>query len=84
MDTRYNFALALKAANYPADAASELKQILAANVNETRAHLVLGNLCAGQFGNPAQARAHYLKVLEQDPRHPQATVIRFWLVAHPP
>lgn len=84
VDARYNFALALKAANYPADAANELKQILADNGNETRAHLVLGNLCAGQFGNPAQARAHYLKVLEQDTRHPQATAIRFWLVAHPP
>jgi len=84
VDARYNFALALKAANYPMDAANELKQILAANVNETRAHLVLGNLCAEQFENPAQARAHYLKVLEQDPRHPQATAIRFWLVAHPP
>jgi len=83
VDTRYNFALALKAANYPADAASELKQILAANANETRAHLVLGNLWAEQLGNPSQARQHYLKVLELDPSHPQGTAIRYWLVAHP-
>lgn len=84
VDARYNFALALKAANYPVDAADQLKQVLAADANETRAHLVLGNLFAEQFNDPAQARAHYLKVLEQDPRHPQATAIRFWLVAHPP
>lgn len=83
-DARYNFALALKAANYPVDAANQLKQVLVANANETRAHLVLGNLFAEQFNEPVQARAHYLKVLEQDPRHPQATAIRFWLVAHPP
>lgn len=83
-DARYNFALALKAANYPVDAANQLKQVLVANANETRAHLVLGNLFAEQFNDPVQARAHYLKVLEQDPRHPQATAIRFWLVAHPP
>ncbi|MCL4788381.1 MAG: tetratricopeptide repeat protein [Verrucomicrobia bacterium] len=84
VDARYNFALALKAANYPADAARQLGQILATNPNETRAHLVLGNLWADQFGNPAQARAHYLRVLEMDPRHPQATAIRYWLVANPP
>jgi len=83
-DARYNFALTLKAANYLVDAANELKRTLAANPNETRAHLVLGNLFAAEFDNPAQARAHYLKVLEQDPRNPQATAIRYWLVAHPP
>ena len=80
----YNFALALKAANYPLDAAQELKQIIAANGNETRAHLVLGNLWAEQWDDAVQARAHYLKVLELDPRHPQASAIRYWLVAHPP
>jgi tetratricopeptide (TPR) repeat protein len=84
VDARYNFALALKAANYPTDAAQELKQILAANANETRAHLVLGNLWAEQLGNATQARAHYLRVLELDPLHPQSTAIRYWLVAHPP
>ena len=84
VDARYNLALALKAADYPVDAVKELRQILAANANETRAHLVLGNLWAEEFGDNARARAHYLKVLELDPRHPQATAIRYWLVAHPP
>lgn len=83
-DARYNFALALKAANYPIDAANELEKILAANPNDTRAHLVSGNLHAEQLRDPARARAHYLKVLELEPRHPQATAIRYWLVGNPP
>ncbi|HTL18621.1 MAG TPA: tetratricopeptide repeat protein, partial [Patescibacteria group bacterium] len=83
-DARYNFAVALKAANYPIDAASELEKLLAANPKEARAHLVLGNLYAEQLGNASRARTHYQKVLELDPRHPQATTIRYWLVAHSP
>ncbi|MCU0784552.1 MAG: tetratricopeptide repeat protein [Verrucomicrobia bacterium] len=83
-DARYNFALALKLANYARDAASELEKVLATNPNETRAHLVLGNLYAEPLHDPAKARAHYLKVLELDPRHSQSTAIRYWLVANPP
>lgn len=83
-DARYNFALVLKAANYPVDAARELEKLVAANSQEARAHLVLGNLYAEQLGNSSRARTHYLKVLEIDPRNAQATAIRYWLVAHPP
>ena len=83
VDARYNFALALKAANYPSDAAAEIEIILAANPGETRAHLTLGNLYAQPLHDAAKARVHYLKVLELDPRHPQATAIRYWLVANP-
>ncbi len=82
-DAGYNFALALKAANYPLDAAKELEKILAANPDEARAHLALGNLCAEQLRDTAQARAHYLRVLELSPNHPQAGAIRYWLVSHP-
>jgi len=82
-DARYNFALALKAANYPIDAANELEKILTTHPNETRAHLVLGNLCAEQLRDPARARTHYLKLLELEPRNAQATAIRYWLVANP-
>lgn len=83
-DARYNFALVLKVANYPVDAARELEKLVAANSQEARAHLVLGNLYAEQLGNSSRARTHYLKVLEIDPRNSQATAIRYWLVAHPP
>ena len=83
VDARYNFALALKAAGYVPDAADELKKILAASPGETRAHLALANLCAQSLHDPAQARRHYLKVLELDSKNPQATDIRFWLAANP-
>jgi tetratricopeptide (TPR) repeat protein len=83
VDARYNFALALKAAGYVPDAADELKKILSAEPGEVRAHLTLANLCAQSLHDPAQARRHYLKVLELDPKNPQATDIRFWLAANP-
>jgi tetratricopeptide (TPR) repeat protein len=83
-DARYNFALALKAAGYVTDAINELVKILASNPNDARAHLTLGNIYARQLHDLAQARAHYLKVLQLDPRNPQATDIRFWLSANPP
>ena len=82
-DARYNFALALKAAGYVPDAVDELKKVVAASPNEVRAQLALGNLYAQQLHDPAQARRHYLKVLELDPHNPQSTDIRFWLSANP-
>ena len=82
-DARYNFALALKAAGYVTDAMNELGKVLASNPNDARAHLTLGNIYARQLHDLARARAHYLKVLQLDPRNPQATDIRFWLSANP-
>jgi tetratricopeptide (TPR) repeat protein len=83
VDARYHFALALKQANYVRDAASELEHVLEAKPNETRAHLMLGNIYAQQLNEPQKARAHYRKVLELDPRNSQSAAIRFWLVANP-
>jgi tetratricopeptide (TPR) repeat protein len=82
-DTRYNFALALKQAGYPLDAAEELKRILKSKPGETRAHLSLGNLYAYQLAEPTLAREHYRKVLETEPNHPKAGEIRYWLAANP-
>ena len=83
-DARYNFALALKAAGYVTDAVNELKKILASNPDDVRAHLALGNLYAQQLHDVPQARAQYLKVLQLDPRNPQAADIQFWLSSNPP
>jgi tetratricopeptide (TPR) repeat protein len=83
VDARYNFALALKAAGYVPDAAEEFKKILATNPGEVRAHLALANLSAQSLRDTAQARRHYLKVLELQPDNPQAADIRFWLSANP-
>lgn len=78
-DTRYNFALVLRQANYIADAVNELEKLLAKSPDEARAHLALGNLYAQQLHQPANARPHYLRVLELDPHNKQASAIRFWL-----
>ena len=83
LDGRYNFALVLKQANYPLDAVHELENLLISYPNEARAHLVLGNLYAQQFHQPAKARPHYLKVLENDPKNAQAGTIRNWLSTNP-
>jgi Flp pilus assembly protein TadD len=84
VDARYNFALGLKASDYAQDAVNELKKIVAANPDEARAQLALGNLYAEQMQDPAQARQHYLKWLALDPHNPQANNIRYWLSANPP
>jgi tetratricopeptide (TPR) repeat protein len=83
LDARYNFALVLKRANYLADAARQLEKVVAANPNETRANLALGNLYAQQLHQDTKARQYYLKVLETEPNHPQASAIRYWLIGNP-
>jgi tetratricopeptide (TPR) repeat protein len=83
-DARYNFALALQQAKYPADAVDQLERLLTAYPNEIRGHLALGNLYAQQLRDPARAREHYAKVLQGDPRNPQAAVIRSWMSRNPP
>jgi Flp pilus assembly protein TadD len=82
-DARYNLALTLKAANYPQDAAEELEKLLLLHPDEARGHLTLGNLYAEKFHDILRARQHYYKVLQMDPRNPQAQAIRYWLVANP-
>ena len=81
--SRYNFALALRKAGLPIDAAEQARALLKHNPSEVRAHLLLANLASFELGPSPQAREHYLKVLELDPRHPQAAVIRSWLATHP-
>ncbi len=83
LNGRYNFALALKQGGYAHDAANELEKILEAKPTDGRAHLSLANLYAQQLNEREKARAHYLKVLELEPRNPQAPAIRFWLAANP-
>ncbi|PYK62791.1 MAG: hypothetical protein DME21_05210, partial [Verrucomicrobia bacterium] len=80
---RFNFAVALQKANYPRDAADELEKLLANNPSEPRAHFALANLYAQQLDQPSKARDHYLRLLELEPQHPQATAVRYWLEANP-
>jgi Flp pilus assembly protein TadD len=80
---RYSFALTLKQAGHATDAVLELEKIVRAKPEEARAHLALGNLYAQQLLNTDQARTHYQKFLELEPRSPQAPAIRYWLAANP-
>jgi tetratricopeptide (TPR) repeat protein len=83
ISARYNFALALQKANHPRDAANELEKLIATQPGEPRFHLTLAGLYAEALFEKEKARAHYLKVLEAAPQHPQATAIRFWLAENP-
>lgn len=83
LDARYNFALALKAADYIPSAVDELNKILASNPNDARVHLELGNIYAQKLHEVSRARAEYSKVLQLDPGNPQASNIEFWLSANP-
>lgn len=82
-DARYNFALALRQGGYHHDAAEELERLLSRYPLDTRARLALGNLYAQQLRQPDRARVHYLRLLELEPRHPDAEAIRYWLAQHP-
>lgn len=81
VDARYNFALTLRDANYPLDAANELKKLLESHPEEVRAHFALANLYAQQLDQPILARQHYVAVLELRPSHAEAPLIRQWLAA---
>ncbi len=82
LDARYNFAVVLMQGNYVLDSAHELESLLAKYPKDARAHVALGNLYAQQLRQPAQAKEHYLKALELDPRNPRAATIRYWLASH--
>jgi len=76
---RYNFALALQRGGYFHDSAAELEKILADRPDDARAHFTLAKLYADELARRDQAQAHYLKVLELEPQHTQATAIRYWV-----
>ncbi|HVY71372.1 MAG TPA: tetratricopeptide repeat protein [Verrucomicrobiae bacterium] len=80
---RYNFALALQRAGFSKDAANELERLLQDRPNDANAQLFAANIYAQNLLDYEGARKHYLKLLELEPRHPQAVNIRNWLAAHP-
>jgi Flp pilus assembly protein TadD len=84
LDGRYGFALVLKRMRFVPDAVNELEKLLERYPNDARTHLALANIYAQELHQQAKARAHYLKVLDLDPRNPQASAIRFWLTSNQP
>ena len=83
LEARYNFAIALKTGGYAPDALEQLNKILRSNPSEIRAHLSMANIYAQQMRQPADARAHYEKVLQLNPNHSEAAKIRLWLGNNP-
>jgi tetratricopeptide (TPR) repeat protein len=81
VDARYHFAVTLRDANYPVDAANELRDLLVEAPDELRAHFALANLYAQLLDESALAGRHYRRVLELAPNHPEASAIRQWLAA---
>lgn len=79
---RHNFSLALQGAGYTHDAIAEVQKILQANPRDVRAHLTLASIHARDAQTVAVARQHYGKVLELEPRHPEAANIKKWLEAN--
>ena len=82
-DARYNLGLALKAGGFHLDAVEQLEKAAQGAPNDARPHLSLANLYAQQFRDNSAARRHYQKVLELNPRHPEAAKIRYWLAGNP-
>jgi Flp pilus assembly protein TadD len=79
LKARFNFASTLEQAGYPRDAADEFEKLVPHHDDEVRIHASLANLYAHKLGDPKRARTHYLRILELDPRYPDATAIRYWL-----
>ena len=82
-DARYNLGLALKAGGFHLDALEQLEKAAQAAPTDARPHLSLANLYAQQLRDNSAARRHYQKVLELNPRHPEAAKIRYWLAGNP-
>lgn len=81
--SRQLYAAALQRANFPADAAEQIERLLQVNPNDSQNHLTVAGLYATSLGETAKARAHYQRVLELEPNHPQASAIRIWLAGNP-
>lgn len=81
--SRQLYAASLQRANFPADAAEQIERLLQANPNDSQNHLTVAGLYATSLGETAKARAHYQRVLELEPNHPQASAIRIWLAGNP-
>lgn len=80
-NARYNFALALKKGRHFHEAASELQTVIDNHPEDVHAHFELAKLYANQLGNADAARKHFQRVVELNPRHPQAALIRYRLSA---
>jgi tetratricopeptide (TPR) repeat protein len=78
-DARYQLAQLLDIAGYPEDAVAQAREAVAIKESDARAHLLLGTIYAQKLMNAPQARVHYQRFLELEPKNPAATAVRYWL-----
>ncbi|WCJ59108.1 tetratricopeptide repeat protein [Fontisphaera persica] len=81
--TRFNFALALHQAGFAADAVAEFERFYEAQPQETNGRMFVANIYLQELHDVPKARAHYQRLLELQPNHPQAAALREWLRQHP-
>ncbi len=80
--SRYGFAQSLHRSEYYVDAAREFEKLLEVYEAYLPGHLELAIIYAGKLKMPNRAKMHYRRVLALNPQHPEAPVIRDWLLAN--
>ena len=78
-DARYQLAQLLEVAGYPEDAVVQAREAVAIKETDARAHLLLGTIYSQKLLNAPQARIHYQRFLELDPKNPAGAAVRYWL-----
>ncbi len=81
-ESRYGFAQSLHREKFYVDAAREFEKLIEVYETYLPGHLELAIIYAGKLDMPDRANVHYRRVLELNPQHPEATVIREWLLAN--
>ncbi|MDP7010273.1 MAG: tetratricopeptide repeat protein [Verrucomicrobiota bacterium] len=80
--SRYGFAQSLHREEFYVDAAREFEKLIKVHEAYLPGHLELAIIYAGKLQLPNRAKMHYRRVLELNPQHSEAPVIRDWLLAN--
>ena len=80
--SRYGFAQSLHRGEFYVDAAREFEKLIEVYEAYLPGHLELAIIYAGKLKMPDRAKMHYRRVLELNPQHSEAPVIRDWLLAN--
>ena len=80
--SRYGFAQSLHRGEFYVDAAREFEKLIEVYEAYLPGHLELAIIYAGKLKKPDRAKMHYRRVLELNPQHSEAPVIRDWLLAN--
>lgn len=81
-ESRYGFAQSLHRSKFYVDAAREFERLIEVYDMYLPGHLELAIIYAGKLEMPGRATVHFRRVLELNPQHPEAAVIREWLLVN--